>query len=291
MAKFTPTIGILEGKLDGTVFSSGKGGRYLRSFKKPTNPNTPAQMKARANFGTTSRSYAATPLLLKESFANYASNGFSPKRPRSGVSYSGAQAYASLYNQCISMHQLRPDNVTVPGVTPPFVPQPLPFGVKEYAPSGVFGAFGSLFAIGLPVSFSLSDVVVDVSVGTGTTLELFSPELASVMGSGNKFILKNEAFGEFFGFAIYLSSPLNFFGQRPKSPEGILAGVIPCFENELLTDDYAINGVFKIKNALTDNLANSKFLFKIGMKCVATVYAISESGASALVGSKEITLS
>lgn len=55
LIKLTAIVDNISGKLNGTVFSRNKGGHYMRSKSKPTNPRTPAQMAVRASFGAISQ--------------------------------------------------------------------------------------------------------------------------------------------------------------------------------------------------------------------------------------------
>lgn len=51
LIKLTAFIDQISGKLNGTVFSKNKGGAYVRSKSKPTNPRSAAQMAVRSAFG------------------------------------------------------------------------------------------------------------------------------------------------------------------------------------------------------------------------------------------------
>lgn len=51
LIKLTAVIDNISGKLNGTVFSKNKGGHYMRSKSKPSNPKTGFQNVVRARFG------------------------------------------------------------------------------------------------------------------------------------------------------------------------------------------------------------------------------------------------
>lgn len=55
LIKLTAIVDNISGKLNGTVFSRNKGGHYMRSKSKPTNPRTAPQMAVRAAFGAISQ--------------------------------------------------------------------------------------------------------------------------------------------------------------------------------------------------------------------------------------------
>lgn len=52
MAIFNPILGDLRGRLGANVFSSNKGGSYVRLGSTPTNPQTSRQTATRSNLGT-----------------------------------------------------------------------------------------------------------------------------------------------------------------------------------------------------------------------------------------------
>lgn len=50
LIKLTAIVDNISGKLNGTVFANNKGGHYMRSKSKPTNPQTEEQSLRRSNF-------------------------------------------------------------------------------------------------------------------------------------------------------------------------------------------------------------------------------------------------
>lgn len=57
LIKLTAIVDQISGKLNGTVFARNKGGAYMRSKSKPSNPQTTAQMGVRATFGAISSAW------------------------------------------------------------------------------------------------------------------------------------------------------------------------------------------------------------------------------------------
>ena len=55
LIKLTAFVDQISGKLNGTVFSRNRGGAYVRSKSKPSNPQSSAQMAVRAAFGAISQ--------------------------------------------------------------------------------------------------------------------------------------------------------------------------------------------------------------------------------------------
>lgn len=57
LIKLTAIVDNISGKLNGTVFANNKGGHYMRSKSKPTNPQTPEQSLRRSIFASISSSW------------------------------------------------------------------------------------------------------------------------------------------------------------------------------------------------------------------------------------------
>lgn len=61
LIKLTAIVDQISGKLNGTVFARNKGGAYMRSKSKPSNPQTTAQMGVRAAFGAIASAWRGLP--------------------------------------------------------------------------------------------------------------------------------------------------------------------------------------------------------------------------------------
>lgn len=48
MGLFQPFLGLISGKVAGSVFAHNRGGQYIRGWVVPTNPNTPEQQNVRS---------------------------------------------------------------------------------------------------------------------------------------------------------------------------------------------------------------------------------------------------
>lgn len=57
LIKLTAIVDNISGKLNGTVFANNKGGHYMRSKSKPTNPQTPEQSLRRSIFASIASSW------------------------------------------------------------------------------------------------------------------------------------------------------------------------------------------------------------------------------------------
>lgn len=99
MARIEFLNAILTGKLGGSVYSRNKAGYYVRGYAKPTNPQTGAQMSARAFLGAVSSAWHSLTDVSKAAWNTFAITDFKPKFGlKSGVTYSGFNAFASLLN-------------------------------------------------------------------------------------------------------------------------------------------------------------------------------------------------
>lgn len=88
--------GQFRGKLGGQVFSANKAGAIVRSYVKPTSPNTAAQLRARSAFGSAVSGFSTLTSAQRAHWQEYAQNHFKPKQLSNSGVYSGFQAYMGL---------------------------------------------------------------------------------------------------------------------------------------------------------------------------------------------------
>ena len=74
LIKLTAIVDNISGKLNGTVFAKNKGGNYMRSKSKPSNPKTAAQMAVRAQFGAISSAWKGLSESARSAWRESASN-------------------------------------------------------------------------------------------------------------------------------------------------------------------------------------------------------------------------
>ena len=74
LIKLTAIVDNISGKLNGTVFAKNKGGHYMRSKSKPTNPRTAQQMAVRGAFGAISTSWRSLPEAARNAWNEIASD-------------------------------------------------------------------------------------------------------------------------------------------------------------------------------------------------------------------------
>jgi len=93
-------IGELSGKMGGMVFSRNKSGQYIRKYAIPVNPNTGAQLTARASFAGAVGSFHSLTPAEKTLWQNFAQTAFNPKQGINTGQFSGINAYTA-YNQAV----------------------------------------------------------------------------------------------------------------------------------------------------------------------------------------------
>lgn len=98
MAKFTPFLGSISGKLNATVFAFNRAGFYIRAFRMPVNPSTTAQLTNRGIFAAAVTSWHTLTDHYKGLWNTYASAFFKSKNPVTGMNYTGYNSYVSLKN-------------------------------------------------------------------------------------------------------------------------------------------------------------------------------------------------
>ena len=74
LIKLTAIVDNISGKLNGTVFAKNKGGHYMRSKSKPTNPRTAQQMAVRGAFGAISAAWRSLPEAARNAWNEIASD-------------------------------------------------------------------------------------------------------------------------------------------------------------------------------------------------------------------------
>lgn len=74
LIKLTAIVDNISGKLNGTVFAKNKGGHYMRSKSKPTNPRTAQQMAVRGAFGAISSAWRSLPEAARNAWNEIASD-------------------------------------------------------------------------------------------------------------------------------------------------------------------------------------------------------------------------
>jgi hypothetical protein len=288
MAKFTPLYGNISGKLGANVFAHGKGGAYIRTFKPPTNANSAAQQAARVNFSNASRAWSALTSAQKGSWNQFAATLFSPKKPKSGVTYSGASAYSSCAAQIAASQRAAVTNVT--DLTP-VTPETLEFGNWMISA----GPSDSLFTgsiVNQPAtqeaSLELTDAAWDLS--SGLTLK-FDTVNSGVPTSGwTSFAFQGLTNTDAWGIAVYATRRAGGQGNSLGQVQPLLiAATKPIQYNLSFTEGTPATG-FGLVLPTSAVITDSKYPFGLGDLVDLTVYAVSAKGISKLIGTLPTTI-
>lgn len=119
LIKLTAIVDNISGKLNGTVFAKNKGGNYMRSKSKPTNPKSSAQMAVRAQFGAISSAWKSLSEGARSAWRESASNFPYISRLGDSKVLSG-----------FALHQKLNNNLVLIGE------DPLTFPPEPYSPAG-----------------------------------------------------------------------------------------------------------------------------------------------------------
>jgi hypothetical protein len=278
MARANFINAILSGKLAGTVYARNKGGAYVRQWVKPTDPQTVAQLSARANFASSSSSYHSLTDPQKAQWNGFALTNFTPKHPITGVLYSGQQAYNSLRNTALNAIRLtRTAAFTAPAVTATFVS----YAPTQTAPVTMFGS-AILDSAAKPLNQSLNAATLTAAgnftatIGFDQTTTTSSPLWNSAVGNQPS------------GYVFYASNPLMQANMFVTNPELNIVGVVK--PPTVSTGWTAVNQFTLSMTAADLPVANHKIWYTTGNIVQITAFACSKNGQLARIGSVKITV-
>jgi len=281
MARVQYLNAIYSGKVGGSVYAHNKGGSYVRTFKKPTNPRSVAQTLARANLANSNASWALYSSAQKAAWNTFASTYFSPLRPKPGVIYSGQQASNALVNSAINL------------------------GHKTRTLTGKVGNVATTFTIGSfstgtnPPSYRLNGQIVDASANAlGFTLAsatVTTAGLATMHFTLSELINAMPSWHapgqtENVGFSLFMSEPepatVTFFKNIYHTCLGC-TGIITSSTGTISTPDKTAEFDF---NSTDFTPGNYKNWITIGNKVRLTAFMVSASGQVASLGSVDFTV-
>lgn len=278
MAKFTPFLGDLSGKLKGLVFAFNKAGSYVRGFRMPTDPATNAQLNNRSYFANAVSSWHALSDINKGLWNAFATGPFKAKFPKAGVAYSGYNAFVSLYN-VVKNAIVKSGDVTI--VTPAAASTTSLEFINSSRPPTT-GLSSSIQApAGVPLGFVVSTVdivtttstcgitlVFDRSVGTGPTPE--GPIFQDAIGN------------EPVGFAVVASLPLTQQEQFVENPDINLVAISKPMDT---IDDWVIGNTMTFTAPLVPEFFTRKNNYVAGDLIQCKIYLVGQSGQTMPVGS------
>lgn len=287
--KITPFLGNLSGKLAGNVFARGKGGAYVRQFVPPVQPKSPAQIRARTAFAAGARAFASLTSDQKASYNQFAINGFSPKSPKTGVTYSGCSAFASLKNQALACMQAAGATQTITDAPTIYNCVTVDFFTPNTAPSGIFSA--QVMGTNEGEYFVPSLKALSIAAGaTGASKITISMENSGYDPAtfGNP-VFQDPVTNERFGFALYASKRIADGSTKPAQVQKFIMAVIKPLDQSGETDvPQGPDWEFNISTSPT--VAESKYTLFPGDVVDCDLYAVSETGRSLLIGSMQTSL-
>lgn len=275
-------IGELSGKMGGMVFSRNKSGQYIRSYVVPVNPNTGAQLTARASFAGAVGSFHSLDPAEKTQWQNFAQTAFNPKGAINTGQFSGINAYTALNQMVIHGNKyLTAPTLAVNGT--PLVGQP---------------TYGSLTFSDTPPVFTVQPNLKDNVTGQAIT---YGSMTGGVAYDGSFEITMNinpsptgaptlagfeDAVGHPIAYAVYMSEAHVQGGLFYANPFKYLLGVIPPNDADS-TDLTAVTDLTFTASTVIDT-ANYQAFPVAGNFVRISVYAVSsEDGSQQCIGTMD----
>lgn len=265
----------LTGKLGGQVYARNKGGAYVRSYVKPTNPKTNQQLLTRSGFSDATKAWYGLTSAEQGGWNGYAVTTFKPKKGKVGVTYSGANAFVSLRNSTVQLNKIfRAATFSVPaGVTATFSNA----SAVTTAPVGIFSGQPQT-STHLPIPLSLASATLTAAGVCTFTLNMG-------IGNGTAPIAFTDAgTTRKVGFVVFG----NIAGsKRPTDTNCLGFTGFPSISAGMTSNITS----FTLSMAAADiNTANRKLWYQAGQKMVITAYAVSDIGEWAMLGSANVTV-
>lgn len=278
-------IGELRGKLGGQVFSRNKAGAYVRSYVKPVDPGTVAQIRARSAFGAYASLFGSLSGADKALWNEYAQVYYRPKNGTNSGQYTGAQAFNSLYTvtQNARESSVAP-TIAINGSAPAMGVTPVPWisAIGSPPTNAVVNALNGLAGEDYPMSFIAQpqvfpngafEVILQVGDGSGETLTQFE-----------------DPYGNTVGFAVFMSNGNANPGMTYNNPERYLLGYVqPALFNDPSIDLNSVATV-QINQPFPQDISIYKSYPYTGQSVMLTVYAVDKWGTMAKIGSRETTI-
>jgi hypothetical protein len=246
----------------------------MRGFVKPTNPKTQAQLAVRAGFAGAAVAWNALDAPTKSMWNSYAATYFKPKKGSPGTSYSGFNAFMSMWNATIqAVRSARVATMTAPTAT--FTSYT--FSTTAVVPAAIFN--GSLTGT---AGAALTQIVTTVTLTTTgrVTMSIKLSALSPATGP----LWKDPVTGTKHGYVIFGGLPNNI-----ASTDAQILAVIPPIN--VLTGWTVAGDTFTLQcNGADINISARKLWYSVGQKVNASVYALSEHGEYAPIGGALITV-
>lgn len=211
-------FGEFRGKLGGSVFSANKAGQIVRAYTKGTQPNTQAQIQARAAFGAVAGSFKTLTSVERTFWGQFAITNYTPKIGTNVGQYTAQQSFVGLSTAFSNSVRISRDYA-------------LNVNGAVLAGGDTRGIF--IQPTGNPPPTG-SAAMWDNSVNTGQVLNVTDGGLTTLgavdftlqVGAGTSETMTNfeNPFGTNFGFAVYASNGNPNANMHYNNPEKYLLG-------------------------------------------------------------------
>ena len=273
----------MSGSLGGIVAFVGKAGQIFRLRTRATQPNSIAQLEAKANFGASAGIFRALSGINKALWNGFAQGIFSPRNSTNTGQYSGQQAFQSLMTSFRNSIQGHADfTLEVNGAV-------LTGGetFEEY-----LGPLDSP-----PVNSVNSNLALRPSGSIATSLlsaivkldGLFSGVIQVGDGSGADIDSFVNASGEKVGYAFFMSSGNPSSNMSYKSRLRYKLGYLDHIEATVIGDLDATQN-FEMTSTTAFPIAKHKQFPSLGENVLVSVYAVDRNNQMSLVGAVETTI-
>lgn len=277
MARFLPLLGGLSGKLGGMVFANNFAGPYVRSYVKPVDPRSAAQVAVRGQFASAAGSYHALTDPQKGAWKAYATNIFGPKS--GGINSTGINAYTAIRFSAL-MANLNKNTMTMtsPAATitqTNFTPLNLIPPTSTYG-SDIRDSTGNAIAQSLDAVTLSAAGAFTITVGLNGGIALAT---APVFQEANT--------GAPAGYALYLSNPktqVNQFFANPDLQQIASSTALSISTGWTSGSSFILNG-----SIASARIATFKSWVAVGNAVALSLYSVSASGMS-LIGQKRVII-
>lgn len=216
-------LGEIRGKLGGMVFSRNRSGQIVRKYSIPLNPDTGAQLQARASFASAVGSFHSLTPSQKTQWENFAKTSFNPKDVINTGQFSGINAFTALKTMIVHGNKLKTSaTLSVNGSA--LTPQPAYTDITFDTTPPVNTIQPNLQVVGggAPANYG----TITGGVAYDGSFEINLSILPGVSGAPNLAGFK-DALGEDVAYAVYMSESHVQAGLFYQNPYQYLLGVIP----------------------------------------------------------------
>lgn len=281
-------FGQMSGKLGSLVFARNRGGNYVRSFVKPIDPMTVAQLNARNNFGISASNYHSLDPTLKTAWKEFALNTFNPKTGTQGVP-SGFNAYTALLNSTLFYKE--PTSIVMKNPTTALTGTENIFGFSNVPPANQVQAnFYSSSSVAIP--FNLNNIGpliienVEDNYNLACVIDL-NLQIGGITTPGNLSTF-SDAVENDFGFFIYASNAVKQPGMFIQNPNLQLIATLPGLKT--ITTPAAAANILKLEFTNDLEAGNYHTLGQIGEYIQLTIFQVSTTGMMNRIGTQIVEI-